>query len=147
MMTVHSRVEQYLTAADAVLADIERIPVSERNTPGVCGHWTLKDMLGHLAFWDGFIIEELDASAAGAQHPGVTEPFDVINARESGKQADRSWDEVMAELMANRERLLPLLVDPGETDAYRIYQHWEEHGEQIAGFVARVEVQEGAARA
>jgi hypothetical protein len=61
-----------------------------------------------------------------------------VNAREQEDRANWSWDQVMAEVTQNRERLLPLLIDPGEDLDYGIHEHWDEHGAQVAAFADRV---------
>jgi hypothetical protein len=137
-MTDRSNHDTYLLTVDAVLADVERIPVSERDTPGVCGHWTLRDMMAHLAFWDGWIADSLAARKRGEQPEPLPQSFDDVNAREHEKRAHLTWDDVMEEQRRTRERLLPLMIDPGEEPGWSIYEHWQEHGEQIAAFAERV---------
>ena len=61
-----------------------------------------------------------------------------LDAREHEKRAHLSWDEVMGEQERTRERLLPLMIDPGEDPGWSIYEHWQEHGEQIAAFAERL---------
>ena len=137
-MNSHSNAEKYLTNTTAVFADVERAPEAERNTAGACGAWTLKDVMGHLAFWDGHVANSLTAKRDGTERPRIQEPHDVVNDREQERRADWSWDQIMAEVARNRERLLPLLVDPGEDPDYGIHEHWEEHGAQIAALADRV---------
>ena len=121
--------------------------MDERNTPGVCGHWTLRDMMAHLAYWDGWMADSLAAKQRGEQPAPISEEYDVINAREHEKRVYLTWDEVIAEQVRNRERLLPLMIDPGEDAGWSIYEHWQEHGEQIAAFAAGITSQKEPARA
>jgi hypothetical protein len=146
-MSDRSNHDTYLATVKSVLADVERIPESERDTPGVCGYWTLRDMMAHLAFWDGWIANSLASRKRGEQPEPISEPFDVINAREHEKRAHLSWDEVMAEQNRVRELVLPLMIDPGEDPGWSIYEHWQEHGEQIAAFAERVAGSKVAVRA
>jgi hypothetical protein len=137
-MTDRTNHDLYQAAVTAVLANVERIPAYERNTSGVCGHWTLRDLMAHLAFWDGWIADSLTVKKRGEQPAPITEEFDVINAREHEKRANLSWDEVIAEQNRTRARLMPLMIDPGEDPGWSIYEHWQEHGDQIAAFAERV---------
>ena len=137
-MTDRSNHDNYLTTVAAVLADVERIPEAERDIPGVCGHWTLRDLMAHLAFWDGWIADSLAARKRGEEPEPLPQSFDDLNAREHERRAHLTWDEVMEEQSRIRERLLPLMIDPGEESGWSIYEHWQEHGEQIAAFAARV---------
>ncbi|MBI1281188.1 MAG: hypothetical protein GC179_23885 [Anaerolineaceae bacterium] len=44
------------TSSDDLWASAVLVPISERETLPVCGSWTLKDVLGHLADWDDWYL-------------------------------------------------------------------------------------------
>lgn len=120
----------YERAYAAVLELIADVPAGSRRKPGVCGNWSLHDLMGHLAYWDQEQAAELRAIAAG--EPFVEESGDDVNAREVAKRADWPWENVMAEVAATHDELVPLLLNPGESKSqYFIHEHWEEHLEQI----------------
>lgn len=126
----------YEASYQATLDVVDEFPVERRNETGVCGVWSLKDLMGHLAFWDGLEADELAARKAGTEF-AFDDSEDSVNAREAARRADRSWDEVMTEVAANRERLIPLLVDPGaKPDDYPIHEHWDEHRGQMQAWLA-----------
>ena len=53
-----------------LLAAVSLVPDTERESRPVCGHWTLKDLLGHIADWEAF----------GASYPTyVAETKAVLN--------------------------------------------------------------------
>ena len=134
----------YEASYQATLDIVDEFPIELRNEPGVCGVWSLKDLMGHLAFWDGIEAEELAANKIGAEF-SFNDDDDSANAREAARRADWSWDEVMTEVAANRERLIPLLVDPGRSEGEPIHEHWDEHRGQIEAWLA-AHVTAGAAR-
>ena len=41
------------------------VPERVRDEPGVCGSWSLKELMGHLAFWDGRVADRLAAAKGG----------------------------------------------------------------------------------
>jgi len=126
----------YEASYQATLDVVDQVPVDRREDPGVVGEWSLKDAMGHLAFWDGLEADELAARKAGTGFE-FDDSEDTANARESARRADWSWDEVMTEVAANRERLVPLLIDPGpNADDYPIHEHWDEHRAQIEAWLA-----------
>ena len=57
--------KQYADRVAPVLAAAMNIPADRREQPGVCGEWSIKDLLGHLAYWDEVRIARLEADAAG----------------------------------------------------------------------------------
>ena len=113
------------------------VPESVRDEPGVCGSWSLKELMGHLAFWDGNVADRLTAQKSDRPYQGDSRGYDVINAEAAAARSSCSWDEIQSELAESHARLLPLLTDPGEDGDYRIYMHWREHGAQIEAWAAR----------
>ena len=125
----------YEASYQRTLDVVDRFPIERREEPGVVGDWSLKDAMGHLAFWDAIEADELAASKAGTEF-AFDDSDDSANAREAAMRADWTWDEVMTEVAANRERLIPLLVDPGRADGEPIHDHWDEHREQMEAWLA-----------
>ncbi len=126
----------YEASYQATLDVVDEVPVERRNEPGVCGVWSLKDLMGHLAFWDGIEADEMVARKAGATF-SFDDSDDTANAREAARRADWAWDEIMTEVAANRERLVPLLIDPGtKPGSEPIHEHWDEHRAQIEAWLA-----------
>ena len=123
--------DAYLDLQQATMAIATAIPESMRYEPGVCGIWTLKDLMGHLAFWDGVVADGLTARKEGTRREPDRRTYDEINAEAAAMRSEWTWDEVLQEVTGNRERLIPILTDPGEADDYKIYMHWQEHGAQV----------------
>jgi uncharacterized damage-inducible protein DinB/predicted RNase H-like HicB family nuclease len=74
---------------EALQAQITLIPANQRDNRPICGEWTLKDVVGHIADWESWVVEGLRAMAAGQQprtenvedveawnqaHPGAINP-------------------------------------------------------------------------
>ena len=112
------------------------VPETLCDEPGVCGSWSLKELMGHLAFWDSRVADRLEARKAGRTWQRDSRSYDVINAEAAAARSTCTWDEIQAELAETHARLLPLLSDPGEEGDYRIYMHWREHGAQIEAWAA-----------
>ena len=126
----------YEASYQATLDVVDEVPVDRRSEPGVCGVWSLKDLMGHLAFWDGIEADEVSARKAGTPFK-YDDSDDSANGRDSARRAEWTWDEVMTEVAANRERLVPLLVDPGgDPEGDPIHEHWDEHRAQIEAWLA-----------
>lgn len=140
-----------------LLGTLEQIPDSTWETPGVCGAWSVKDIVAHLASYELVLIDILTSRSG----PGPTPCLDrfrdqeaSFNDAEVAARRGRSVVEIMAELTQAHERTLELLAElPAETVAqpgtlprygaeyalddlivYMYYGHKREHSAQIALF-------------
>lgn len=128
--------ETYLALQQSTVELASEMPESLRNEPGVCGNWTLAELMAHLAFWDGVVADRLSARKAGVPWEADSRDLEVINSEALAMRSDLTWNEILDELAANRGRLETLLIDPGEGGGYKIYTHWQEHGPQIEAWAA-----------
>ncbi len=123
--------KQYQDRTGPVFAAAMKIPAERREEPGVCGEWSIKDLLGHLAYWDEVRIARLEAEAAGRSFEEDEREEDVINAEQAQARAGRSWDEIVDELTTTRDRLTDLLGKPTKLDMYHAGEHWLKHKRDI----------------
>ncbi len=117
-------------ARDELLAAAALIPPEERTSRPVCGHWTLKDVLGHVADWEWVGEEGLRHVAAG-RPPGVEhiEDIDAWNQAHAEARRDQPWEEVWADLHAAREALLEALEGMSQADLARSFPFpWGQEG-------------------
>ena len=130
--------QPYQESVKAVLAKANQVPESQRNTPGVCGHWSLKDLLGHLAFWDRKHADALEARRDGRECASDDRDEDEINAEQYEHRKHWGWNEVMNEVDANKYRMEQLLLSPGEAPGqWQIHTHWDEHGAQVHDWIGK----------
>ena len=95
--------DELLTAAALVLPE-------ERESRPVCGEWTLKDVLGHVADWEWLGVEGLRQMAAGrAPQVEHVEDLDAWNRAHVEARRDQSWEAVWADFHAARRTLLEVL--------------------------------------
>lgn len=125
-----AELDSYKQAVNATLTVVDTVPPDRRDRVGVTELWTLKDMMGHLAYWDGRCVGYLVTVRDGGTWVSDTRHVDIHNAEQIAIRADWSWDNVMSEVATNRERLLPLLLEMGEND-YGLVEHWDKHRSQI----------------
>ena len=95
-----------LEEAWAELATVlESVPEEDREKPGVVESWTLKDLLGHLAFWSGRAAETLRCVCENRLDDvsfGEGDNWtDEWNEREYNVRKDHSFMEVRAEFLRN----------------------------------------------
>ncbi len=147
----------------SVLEAVDGLAPPHWQTPGVCGEWTVKDLIAHLASFEWVLAETLDDLVNGGTATPTLDRFlegpASFNDAEVAKRRDGSVNEVVAEyknayeeVMALAERVptgtwtqdgvLPWYGDVYDLDdfiAYAFYGHKQEHCAQIAVFRDRQE--------
>lgn len=102
-----------LDAARAeLLAAAALVPVAERTSLPVCGTWTLKDVLGHIADWEWYGAGGLRQMEAG--QPPDPEPISDIDAWNRSHAAARrgqAWEMVWDHLHAARREFMAVLKE------------------------------------
>ena len=125
-------VDTMMVAKDEVLAAIERErqawekligSVSEERMldPGVMGAWCGKDLVAHLAAWDVYTLDRLEAEAQrrptpAAPWPGDRESDDEINGWFRDASQHRSVTETIAWSRQTYDRLEHLVNALAETE-------------------------------
>jgi hypothetical protein len=86
-------------AREELLASVVLVPAAQRLNPPLCGEWTLKDLLGHIADWELLVVEGLRDVAKG--RTPTTEAITDIDAwnqsRVQGRR-EQSWVDVENDL-------------------------------------------------
>ena len=144
-----------------VLATLDGLPPAEWTTPGVCGVWSVKDIVAHLASYELALVDVLTSLGDGGPTPTLDrfkDPAGDFNDAEVAARRHRSADEVLAEYTAAHERTMALIRRiPEETRSrpgtlpwygaeyalddfvvYTFYGHKREHSAQIAVFRDRL---------
>ena len=161
-MADKAAVERQLDEAWAELQGlVQKAPEDAATEPGVVDEWSLKDLLGHMAFWSGRAARTLRCAAAGRPEDaefGEGENWvDEWNAREFAARRDHEYHQVRAEWMRNHEDVVKALHDAppealdaklrGESSALDIfagdtYEHYREHAEHIKDWLRQTETSE-----
>ena len=86
---------------------LARMPVDELTTARVCGEWTAKVLMGHVAVWNAVAIDKIREIHEGVPWQRIA--TDERNAREAAARADQPLDAQRAEMQMTHERLLSAL--------------------------------------
>jgi hypothetical protein len=122
---------------------VEGIPETRLAEPMV-GHWSTKDLLGHVAFWEDWVIGDCRRILSGGSDSG--EDLDEVNQRQVAESKDASVaaqkryrDEAHARLTAflatipEGEPAFPQLV---ATLGDETWGHYDEHADQVRAWRA-----------
>ena len=139
---------------------IESVPDEEIAQPGVVDEWSVKDIVGHIAFWADRGAATLRASNAGSFEGlvwGEGETWvDDWNERESQVRKDKPYTEIRGEWLKAHEaarQALEAATDDTLNAPFRghtvadfyiadTYTHYEEHAEQIKTWLHEMETTE-----
>ena len=96
--------------------------------PGVCGEWSIRDLIAHVTWWDQESIDHLPITLAYGRLPRYSQRYggiDAFNALKTKEKALLSLDEVRAEADATHQRLLDYLLglDPVEWVGNSRFRH------------------------
>ena len=106
--------------------------------PGPDGGWSVKDVLGHIAYWEEYCLRRM---RGGAPVSGLD--VDRINAEQVAARRDIPVERVRADLerghatlMHELHNLTPLQLEEGATPggwlAANTWEHYDEHRDQVA---------------
>ena len=113
-------------------------------TPGVTGHWTVRDLLAHVATWEEEALNALPVIVQGGRLPRYASQggIDAFNAREQEHKREFPLQRLKQESEATHRRLLAYVQRAPES-AYAAegrflkrlrldaYGYWGEHTAQI----------------
>lgn len=141
-----------------VLNTLARVPAAEWETPNVCGIWSVKDIIAHLASFEHVLVDVLTSFLDGGPTPyldkmGTLGPLQ-FNDVEVALRQDKTPDAVLAEYNDIQAQTMRLVAQiPAETlrqtgalpwygpeyalddfIVYSYYGHKREHSAQIAVF-------------
>ena len=130
-----------VAALDAAWRDFRRaaeaIPQHLVETPGACGDWSVKDLLGHVTSWEARAVTALLTGI-----PDVPDDTDEFNRAEAARKAPVTLRRLIVDLEDTHRALLSALADApeplfepdspfrGSLDA-DTFSHYVEHTAQI----------------
>jgi uncharacterized protein (TIGR03083 family) len=103
---------QIQDSRERLLASFAGLSDEQMLEPGVCGDWSARDILAHLASWDRATTQMYREMLAGSRPPFMDledEGIEQFNAKGHQATKDATLQEVMTELNASREEMLELL--------------------------------------
>lgn len=136
--------ERLHTAYGEFLTICHRIPPERRDEGGVCGVWSPRQVVAHLAGWQyegGQRFRELLRNPQSRKHYDV----DAFNAQSVAERADWSWEQTLADFKAAHLELQNAIADLmiASPPDWREFAGWLktisddliEHGEQLMAWV------------
>jgi len=143
---VHALLERIEEAWRQLFAVLDDIPEERLSDPGVIGEWSLKDLFGHLAFWDDHATEEIERALAGL--PREDNAWQEMNEADHAACHDRTLPEQRSAMHQAHAALVERLEGVAGIEAARIdeairpdtYEHYLEHIKDIQSWRQRAGV-------
>jgi len=146
---------------ETVLQTVDGLPEFEWTRSGVCGVWSVKDIIAHLASYEHVLVDILNLFLGGEPGPHlnqILEEGEQFNDKQVAKYRVKTGEEVLAEYCNAQAKVLSLisqipeetLRQPGTLPdygpeyalddmlVYNYYGHKREHCAQIAVFRDRL---------
>src|SRR5687768_905568 len=88
---VHPRILRLIEKVDAAWTDFHAqyagLPEDDLLIPGVCGDWSIRDLIAHVTWWDGEAIKHLPMVLDGKTPPRYSVTYGGIDAFNAMKTA------------------------------------------------------------
>ena len=140
-----------------ILEYVQDLPEEHWNSSGVCGWWSVREIMAHLASFEHILIEVIDlvqGAEIGPYLRAFSDPVVDFNDDQVEKRKGVSATAVMAEYANSQARTMELITSvppdlcrrPGTLPwygeeyslddfiVYTFYGHKREHGAQIGVF-------------
>jgi hypothetical protein len=129
-----------------VLGALEGIPEERLEDPGACGAWSAKNLMGHLAFWDEHVLEEIDRALAGQPQEAVD--FQALNDADLAAREGRTLAQEREAMERTHAAVVARLAGATGSEAERLdraigrhtYEHYAAHARDIQRWRQRVGV-------
>ena len=121
---------------------LKEIPPERAAEPGAAGEWSVKDLLGHISFWERNCAAELQL----LEPDDVDEELNVdeMNAREHDLIKDRSLAELKDEFAQSHDALMRVLRAADDLDPDQVkgdtWEHYGEHAADIRSWRQRLSI-------
>jgi len=151
---------ELLHAWQELASAVDSFSEAEMEQAGVIEGWSVKDMLGHIAFWADKAAADLQAVAGGRDEdvatPGSDEAVDEWNERERQARAGRPLADIREEWLESFQKAMDALASfpaerllekvKGRTVLERFagdtYEHYREHFGDLSAWRRQLETTE-----
>lgn len=145
---------ELIAARDAFLSALAEVDPERLARPGLVGEWSAQELIAHLGYWAGHVVEVIQAAERGTTESlGEGQPsVDDINAtvarvaRQSDLASVRAREQASFEAVVERlARLDPALLDLRLRDGTTVEQgiredtaeHYLEHTDELRGAIGQ----------
>ena len=104
-------------AREQLLQSFAGLDESLLNEPNVVGEWSIRDVIAHIATWDVWVREVLDAAPQGA--PASAPDEEAMNQQAQERFAGTPFGEIRREMRSTRMPILCQFAAMSDTERAR----------------------------
>jgi hypothetical protein len=110
---------------DSWTAALDGIPADRAGEPGVCGYFSVKDLIGHIAYWDEQDLVRAHKLASGDQ----VKPNDwaTMNDQDYEAHKDDTFEAQTARMLDAHARLSADVRTLDRIDDLKLDETWEHY--------------------
>lgn len=142
-----AKVEEAQSKWQSLLSEVGEARMEE---PGVAGDWSVKDIIAHIAAWEGRVLARMESEATGTPLEMTSWEMDKMNEEFYSRARDRSLKDVLADSRTSHERFMAFIQSLSEEDLFEggrfkwtqgnpfyhwvegnTYEHYDEHAASI----------------
>ena len=137
--------ERFAIVSADFLALASQVRADRADEPGVCGDWSVKQMVAHMTAWDWEGEPHFRALHSGGAEEQSYD-VDAFNAAAVAERRDQAWDETLDELRRANMTFAASLATVSTADRETnpryaswlraVTDHYEEHTAQIRTVLA-----------
>jgi hypothetical protein len=136
-------VERVEASWEQLLAAVDGIADERMSEPGVAGDWSVKDVLAHVAYWEGRAIGIVERKLTGEPDPpGGGLDFEAVNQNVYAERANWTIAQMLDEFHGTHQRFMAALRQFPDIDTDAIegntFEHYDEHAADIRAWRERV---------
>lgn len=141
-------IAEVAAAREEFFAALDAVDAARRDRPGLAGEWSARELVAHLGYWAGYIVEVIRAVEDGDVDElyAARLPVDEVNAtvarvaRDSDLATVRRREAASVEALSEElRRLAPSLLDAPLPSGYALealvredgVDHYREHAEDL----------------
>jgi uncharacterized protein (TIGR03083 family) len=117
-----------------LLRALRKLSDADLIRPNTVGQWSVKDVMGHVTFWERHLLENIQAVEAGHE-PDEIEDFETANLIAAREMAPLSLDDIRARFDSTHDELMQALETTPLLARDRIegatFGHYDEHAADI----------------
>ncbi len=135
---------------------LSEVGAGRMGEPGVTGEWSVKDIIAHIAAWEGRVLDRMESEATGAPLEMAGWDMDKMNEAFYEHSRERSLEAVLQDAHAAHAHLMDRVQSLSEEALFEgghfqwtngdplcywiagnTYEHYDEHAAPIREWLAR----------
>jgi molybdopterin converting factor subunit 1 len=125
--------EQIQTSRAALDAALAQVPPAEMSSRLVQADWSVQDLIAHLAYWEGFVLDLAEVLRAG-QTPDPILDLDGLNAQILAQGRQATLENLLSQEQALYARILALVAAATDEELFNS-EHFPAAGRAFVGFL------------